>query len=212
MAHLSIPQVSGGLLRRLGRLAAIVLLSLSSCDDPMANQPHYEPLERSEFFADGRASRHIVEGTVARGQLEDDRYLTDYRGPDDPLPVDVSLAILERGRERFEINCIMCHGGAGDGQGIVPARGYTTPTSYHIERLREAPLSHFVRVIERGAGNMPSYAGQVAPRDRWAIAMYIRALQLSQHAPASLLKPADLQQIATLAAAETMQSPEANEP
>lgn len=199
-------------LRQWGPVAAIALLALCSCDDPMANQPHYEPLERSEFYVDKRASRHVAPGAVARGQLEDDRFLTDYRGSDDPLPIDANLATLERGRERFEINCIMCHGGAGDGQGIVPARGYTTPPSYHIERLREAPLSHFVRVIEKGAGNMPSYAAQVAPRDRWAIALYIRALQLSQHAPAAALAPQDLQEIEASAAVQAIQPPESSEP
>ncbi len=212
MAHVNMTGCRRSLMQPSGWLAAMVLLTLSACDDPMANQPHHEPLERSAFYADQRASRHTVEGTVARGQLDDDRYLTDYRGPDDPLPIDVSLATLERGRERFEINCIMCHGGAGDGRGIVPARGYTTPTSYHIDRLREAPLSHFVRVMEKGAGNMPSYAAQVAPRDRWAIALYIRALQLSQHAPASALSPEDLEAIETGAAAAANETPESSEP
>jgi mono/diheme cytochrome c family protein len=96
---------------------------------------------------------------------------------------------LERGRERFDIFCAPCHSRLGDGNGMVVQRGYRRPPSYHIERLRTAPLGHFYDVISNGFGAMPDYAAQIPPSDRWAIVAYIRALQLSQNAPASLVPP-----------------------
>ncbi|HET9749860.1 MAG TPA: cytochrome c [Casimicrobiaceae bacterium] len=97
-----------------------------------------------------------------------------------PLPIE--RRTLERGRERFDIYCSPCHSIAGDGDGIVPRRGFPHPPSYHIARLRNAPDAHFYNVITQGYGMMYSYADRVAPADRWAIVAYIRALQLSQNA------------------------------
>ncbi|MBN9563367.1 MAG: cytochrome c [Alphaproteobacteria bacterium] len=97
-------------------------------------------------------------------------------------PPPVTLALLERGQERFRIYCTPCHSELGDGHGMIVQRGFPPPPSYHIDRLRAAPVEHFYDVITHGYGAMYSYANRVQPADRWAIAAYIRALQLSQHA------------------------------
>ncbi|MFG0331500.1 MAG: c-type cytochrome [Phycisphaerales bacterium] len=172
-------------------VAAAFLIFALGCGDDMADQPRYEPLEESSFYPDGRSTREPVPGTVARGSLEFLRF-DPANFEEGGLPIEVDLTTLNYGRERYNIHCSMCHGGAGDGVGIVPSRGYTKPTSYHIERLREQPPAYFVKVIINGYGRMPDYKAQVPPFDRWAIAAYIKALQLSQHAPAGELSAADL--------------------
>jgi hypothetical protein len=156
-----------------------------ACQQKMANQPRYEPLQKSEFFDDQRASRPLVEGTVARGHLDADEQL--YTGKIGgalattfPFPID--RQVLLRGQERFDIFCSPCHDRVGSGQGMIVRRGYRPPPSLHIERLRAAPPGHFFDVISHGFGAMPDYAAQIPPHDRWAIAAYIRALQLSQNA------------------------------
>ena len=131
------------------------------------------------------ASRSLVAHTVARGHLEEDRvFYTGKSGTNlvTHLPVALSRELLERGRERYEIYCAVCHGRTGEGNGMVVQRGFPVPPSYQIDRLREAPLGHFFDVITQGYGVMYSYAERVEPADRWAIAAYIRALQLSRHA------------------------------
>lgn len=155
------------------------------CQQQMANQPRYDPLEASDFFADGRSARPLVEGTVARGHLRLDEHF--YTGKINgqlatTFPFPVTPAVLDRGQERFNIYCTPCHDRLGTGLGMVVRRGYRQPPSYHIERLRSAPAGHFFDVMTRGFGAMPDYAAQIPPRDRWAIAAYIRALQLSQSA------------------------------
>jgi hypothetical protein len=156
-----------------------------ACQQKMADQPRYEPLQKSEFFDDQRASRPLVEGTVARGHLDADEQL--YSGkiggePAKTFPFPIDRQVLLRGQERFDIFCSPCHDRAGTGQGMIVRRGYRPPPSLHIERLRAAPPGHFFDVISHGFGAMPDYAGQIPPHDRWAIAAYIRALQLSQNA------------------------------
>jgi len=151
----------------------------------MANQARYEPLEASEAFPDGRASRPVVEGTVARGRLrlDDHRYTGMVDGePATTFPHPVDRPALERGRERYEIFCTPCHGKVGNGDGIVVQRGFRRPMSFHVPRLREAPPGYFFDVVTNGFGAMSSYAAQVPVDDRWAIVAYIRALQLSQNA------------------------------
>jgi mono/diheme cytochrome c family protein len=170
--------------------ALLGLLLLAGCRYDMQDQPRYKPLRKSDFYEDGRSSRPPVPGTVARGQLRADTYL--YTGmlgkePGDALPFPATRQVLERGRERFNIYCAPCHSRLGDGNGMIVQRGYRRPPSYHIERLRKAPLGHFFDVITNGFGAMPDYAAQVEVHDRWAIAAYIRALQLSQAAPATLV-------------------------
>jgi len=173
-------------------LPAILLLIgvTAACRLDMHIQPYYRPLAKSDFFTDDRSARLPVEGTVARGDLHEDTYL--YTGkignaPGEYLPFTVTKEVLERGRERFNINCTPCHGRVGDGNGFIPSRGFRQPPSYHIERLRKAPLGYFFDVMTNGYGVMPEYGSQVAAYDRWCIAAYIRALQLSQDAT-----PADI--------------------
>jgi mono/diheme cytochrome c family protein len=184
-----------------GVLATIVLLT--GCRLDMHVQPRQNPLSRSDFFTDQRSERPPVEGTVARGQLREDAYL--YTGKignslGDYMPFPVTKEVLERGRERYNIYCAPCHSRVGDGNGFIPARGFPRkPPSYHIERLRTAPLGHFYDVITSGFGIMPDYASQIPPQDRWKIVAYIRALQLSQGAttadmPAGQKIPSDPQQ------------------
>ncbi|HEY4310284.1 MAG TPA: cytochrome c [Pirellulales bacterium] len=109
----------------------------------------------------------------------------------DEFPFSVTRELVEHGRNRYMIYCVVCHDAAGTGQGKIVQRGYTRPPSYHIDRLREAPVGYLYRVVAEGYGSMPSYAGQIPPRDRWAIVSYVRALQLSQHFPLDNL-PEDL--------------------
>ncbi len=168
-------------------LPAIPLLVglTAGCRIDMHIQPYYRTFAKSDFFADARSARMPVEGTVARGQLHEDTYF--YTGktnnqPGDYLPFPVTADVLARGRERFNINCTPCHGRVGDGNGFIPSRGFRRPPSYHIDRLRKAPLGYFFDVMTNGFGVMPEYGTQVSARDRWCIAAYIRALQLSQNA------------------------------
>lgn len=167
-------------------LAGVSLLT--GCRLDMHNQPKYIPLRASEFFADGRSERPLVPGTVPRGSVrEDTAFYTGLEGDKvvDAMPVPVNKDLLKRGQERFNIYCAPCHSVLGDGEGMIARRGYLRPPSFHEDRLRNAPLGHFYRVMTYGSGAMPDYAQQVSPADRWAIAAYIRALQLSQAAPVS---------------------------
>jgi mono/diheme cytochrome c family protein len=151
----------------------------------MHDQPKYEPLEPGAFFRDGRASRPLLPGTVARGQLHDDAHLhTGKIGGQfaTVFPMPVGARELVRGRERYEIFCTPCHDRAGTGGGMIVLRGYRRPQSFHGDRLRQMPAGYFFDVITHGFGVMPAYAAQIPPEDRWAIVAYLRALQLSQHA------------------------------
>ncbi len=157
---------------------------LISCRQKMANQPRYDPLEPSDFFADGMASRPRIAGTVARGELPIDGFAATGKidGADgDGFPFPVTAEVMNRGEERFNIFCSTCHGRVGDGNGMIPARGYRRPPSFHSEALRAARSGHFFDVMTNGFGSMPPYAAQVPAKDRWAIVAYIRALQLSQN-------------------------------
>lgn len=171
-------------------VVVLALLTLVGCREDMQNQPRYKPLRKSDFFEDGRSSRPPVPGTIARGQLRADTYF--YTGmigaqAGDQMPFPVTQQALERGRDRYNIYCAPCHSRTGDGNGMIVQRGYRRPPSYHIDRLRKAPLGHFFDVMTNGFGAMPDYAAQIAPEDRWAIVAYIRALQLSQAAPRTLV-------------------------
>jgi mono/diheme cytochrome c family protein len=166
-------------------IAAACWLALPACRLEMHDQPRYEPLQASTFFADGRSARPLVEGTVAQGQLREDELLYTGRLQGEPasvFPFPITRQLLSRGQERFNIYCSPCHGRLGNGQGIIPQRGFRQPPSYHTERLRQAPAGHFFDVMTNGFGAMYEYGSRVPPEDRWAIIAYIRALQLSQHA------------------------------
>ena len=163
-------------------VAGVLVLAVSTCDQ-MRHQPRYDYAEETGLFADGKSLQAPPDGTVARDDPTWQSALAD-RPP-------MTAALLARGRERYGIYCAVCHDLAGYGQGIVPSRGFPHPPSYHIDRLRNAPSSYFVDVITHGHGVMYSYADRVSPADRWAIAAYIRALQLSQDAPAAALTDAE---------------------
>jgi mono/diheme cytochrome c family protein len=179
-------------LRRLSQVAGLILAVavLGGCRQDMHDQPKLEPLEANSFFADGRSSRPVLEGTVARGLLKEDDHF--YTGTVDgqpavTFPITITREVLHRGQERYNIYCTPCHGTAGYGEGIIVSRGFRRPPSLHIDRLREESVGHYFDVMTNGLGAMYSYASRVDPADRWAIIAYIRALQLSQNA-----KPEDV--------------------
>jgi mono/diheme cytochrome c family protein len=152
-------------------------LALAACDN-MANQAKRNPYELPAGAQAGRWPAQPAPHTVARDAAEKP-----------PAPPPVTMALLERGRERFDINCAPCHGRAGDGNGMIVQRGFPRPPSYDIDRLRNVPSQHFYDVITHGYGVMYAYADRVEPADRWAIAAYIRALQASASVSASALPP-----------------------
>jgi mono/diheme cytochrome c family protein len=175
-------------------LAAVLLTACYR--QQMGNAPRYDPLEPSALFADGQSARQPVPDTVARGHLHQDSLLDtgmENGQPSDRLPFPASREVLDRGRDRFDIYCAPCHGRTGYGNGMVVQRGFIAPPSFHSDELRAVPVGHIFDVETQGLGAMPSYAAQIPVRDRWDIAAYIRALQLSQHADASQL-PDDLRQ------------------
>jgi mono/diheme cytochrome c family protein len=173
--------------------AALLLVAvalLSGCDMlDMYDQPKYRTFDKCDFFVDGSSARPVVPGTIARGQLhEDEAFFTGRRDGQliDELPagndLELNAELLNRGHQRFDIFCANCHGLVGNGDGMIVQRGFRRPPSLHIDRLRNMPLGYFFDVATNGFGAMPTYNLQVDPRDRWAIAAYVRALQLSQNA------------------------------
>ena len=184
--------------------AALCALALSGCEEAirqdMANQPKNRPESPSDFFADGRSVRPMLENTVARGAIDDDVYnvAKDFAGF--PPAVKVNAWLLERGQDRYKIFCTPCHGLQGNGEGMISMRGMKHPPSYHIDRLRQAPNGYFYDVMSNGFGAMYSYSERITPADRWAIIAYIRALQLSRNAKVADL-PAEVRQELDRAAA-----------
>ncbi|MGH8124306.1 MAG: c-type cytochrome [Rhodanobacteraceae bacterium] len=190
----------------------------------MYDQPKYKPLTSSPLWSNGNSSRPQVPGTepysagalagVSSGRMDRVK-LVPPAGPvsgvdaegkplaragaaaspgfSDPLPITMKL--LERGRQRFDVYCAPCHSRVGDGDGMIAERGFPHPPSYHTPALRKAPDSHFYKVISDGYGVMYPYADRISPHDRWAIVAYIRALQLSQDAPKSDLSAQDMQEL-----------------
>jgi mono/diheme cytochrome c family protein len=157
----------------------------AACRQDMHDAPSYDPLQASPFFANGAASRTLVANTVARGQLREDAHFYTGRVNGQlatAFPMPVTADVMARGQERFNVFCSPCHGRTGVGDGMIVRRGFRQPPSYHEERLRNAPPGYFFDVMTNGFGAMQDYAAQVPPADRWAIAAYIRALQLSQSA------------------------------
>ncbi|HYC62277.1 MAG TPA: cytochrome c [Thermoanaerobaculia bacterium] len=172
----------------------IMLLTLAACRQKMANQPRYDPLETSDFFADGMSARPRVANTVARGELSSDPFFDTGKINGvvaDGFPFAMTAEVIDRGHERFDIYCSECHGRVGDGNGMIPARGYRRPPSFHTAAMRSATTGHLFDVMTNGFGAMPPYGSMIPPRDRWAIAAYIRALQLSQNATVADVPPAD---------------------
>lgn len=178
-------------LRRLG-VACLVALPIAAallvcgCRRDMQDQPKYKPLARSRFFTDERSARPIPPGTIARDELDDiDSVHTGWASNGtflEQIPVPVTRASLERGRERFNIYCSPCHGRLGDGNGMIAKRGFKWPANLHTDRLRAAPPGYVFQVISNGYGAMPDYGEQIDVQDRWAIVEYIHALQLARNA------------------------------
>lgn len=186
-------------------IMVVALLVLTGCRSEMYEQPRYEPLELSSFFEDGSSARPLVAGTVARDDprgappagVSDEVFYTGWSQGKlaESVPFLVDRAVLERGQERFRIYCTPCHGELGDGRGMIVRRGFNPPPPYASEELRKQPIGHYFDVMTRGFGTMYSYASRIPPRDRWAIAAYIRVLQLSQHAEAANLPAEDRNQL-----------------
>ncbi|HKH69769.1 MAG TPA: cytochrome c [Vicinamibacterales bacterium] len=176
-----------GTRRASARVAVIAAacFALTGCRQDMHDAPSYDPLQGTNFFANGAASRPLVANTVARGQLRADEHL--YTGKingqvANEFPMPVTKQVLDRGQERFNVYCSPCHGRTGEGNGMIVQRGFRQPPSYHEERLRNAPVGYFFDVMTNGFGAMQDYSAQVTVPDRWAIAAYIRVLQLSRSA------------------------------
>jgi hypothetical protein len=178
--------------------AAVTLVALSGCQgQPSENPPihpnlnmdfqtKYRPQKENKFFEDGRAMRVPVAGTIAKGQLKEDTALHFGKSGDtfvSKIPMNISLAFVERGQERYNIYCAVCHGKTGQGNGIVIQRnvGMLKPPSFNEDRPVNMPAGQIYDSIINGVrGNMPSYAYAIPLEDRWAIVAYVQALQLSQ--------------------------------
>jgi mono/diheme cytochrome c family protein len=171
----------------------LLLTSLAACRQDMHQAPRYDPLEESAVLPKGSSAQPIVEGTVARGHLNDDDLMFTGKidgKPADEFPMAITAADLDRGEQRYNIYCSPCHGRTGEGNGMVVQRGYKQAANYHIDRLRAMPVGYFFDVMTNGFGSMPDYRSQITVADRWRIVAYIRALQLSHHATANDV-PAD---------------------
>jgi mono/diheme cytochrome c family protein len=169
-------------------LASVMLVT--GCRQDMQDQPKIRSQRGTEFFADQRGARPQAANTVARGQLHEDSYFytgviqaaNGYREEKDEMPFPVTMDVLKRGQERFNIYCAPCHSRVGNGLGEIVQRGYKPAANYHDQVRLSQPISHYFYVMTHGYGAMPDYSAQLMPEDRWAVAAYIRALQLSQAA------------------------------
>lgn len=183
-----------------------VCFAVAGCRRDMQDQPKMKPYRGTTFFADGLSGRQPIEGTVARGFLRTDVELytgkkavksapaqpgTENAFADDvdTFPFPITEQTVRRGRERYEIFCVVCHGLTGNGDGMIVRRGFRRAASFNDDRLRQAPVGHYFDAITNGWGAMPSYAAQIPVQDRWAIIAYIRALQLSQQNPQATASP-----------------------
>jgi len=181
--HLVIPKAG-----ILAGLAALLLLA--GCRQDMQHQPRMFPQRGSDFFADHRGARPQVLNTVARGELHDDSYFytgvvqgaNGYREELNLMPFPVTMEVLRRGQERFNVYCTPCHSRVGNGLGEIVERGFKPAGNLHDQVRLSQPISHYFYVMTHGYGAMPDYSAQLTPEDRWAVAAYIRALQLSQAA------------------------------
>jgi mono/diheme cytochrome c family protein len=179
-----------------GRVVAFagsaLLLLAAGCRQDMQNEPKMFPQRGSEIFADHRGARPQVLNTVARGQLDEESYFytgviqgaNGYKEEQNLMPFPVTMDVLRRGQERFNIYCTPCHSRVGNGLGEIVQRGYKPAANLHDQVRLAQPVSHYFYVMTHGYGAMPDYRAQLTPEDRWAVAAYIRALQLSQAATA----------------------------
>ena len=173
-------------------LAASACLLTAGCDR-LAQGTKIQPLEESQFFADGQSSRQPPAHSIAQNGLRLDTLLYACRNPDGTpateFPWPVNATVLARGQQQYLAICANCHGPDGYGQGIIVRRGFPAPPSYHQPQLMQAPVGHLYEVITHGYGAMYPYASIVDVNDRWAIVAYIRALQRSQHATTADVPP-----------------------
>jgi len=189
---------------RLVVLALAGVLLLAGCGRNMAEQPRVGPSQATPFFADGSGNRTLLEGTVSRERGAIDPVF--FTGQSDgalvtELPVELTFELLLRGQERYDIYCAMCHGYTGEGDGMVVRRGFPRPASFHDQRLLDASVGYYFNAMTNGFGRMYSYAGRIPAEDRWAIAGYVKALQLSQNATIDDV-PADVRRALELAGTE----------
>lgn len=193
-------------MRRMRRLTSLTIATvavalLAGCHTDMWHQPKLKAQSASNFFADGKGDRPLVANTVPVGYLRDNEALYTGKVANKPvarLPLPLTRELLQRGQERYNVFCSPCHGKVGDGQGMIAQRGLALrrpPATFHTDRLRGMPVGYFYDVITNGFGMMYSYASRIPPEDRWAIAAYVRVLQLSQHARTSELTPEDLRKL-----------------
>ncbi len=189
--------------KTLGLCSLAALALAAGCRQDMHNQPKFVPQRGTDFFPDGRSARMQVDHTVARGQeAQADFFNTGLQdGKEvDALPFPATLAVLERGQEKYNVYCTPCHSRVGNGAGMIVERGYKPAGNFHDAKRLAQPMSHYFYVITNGYGAMPDYSAQVGVADRWAIAAYIRALQLSQNAhQADLPAGARVQQLSEVA-------------
>ncbi len=176
--------------RALAISSLAAMLFATGCRQDMHNEPKMIPQRGTTFFADHRSARPQVVDTVARGQGDEDSYFytgvvqgpNGYREEQNLMPFPVTMDVLRRGQERFNIYCTPCHSRVGNGLGEIVMRGYKPAGNLHDQVRMSQPISHYFYVMTHGYGAMPDYSAQLTPADRWAVAAYIRALQLSQAA------------------------------
>jgi mono/diheme cytochrome c family protein len=178
--------------------AALVLIASTGCRQDMHDAPRYDPLEASPVLTGGASAQPLVPGTVPRGRRGDDELLETGKVGGQPatmFPFAITRADLDRGEERFNIYCSPCHDRRGEGNGVVVQRGFRSPPSYHIDRLRDAPPGYFFDVITNGFATMQDYRAQITVADRWRIVAYVRALQLSHNATTADVPAEELQKL-----------------
>lgn len=199
--------------------AALLLAGCEKAMQDMYDQPRDKPMAASKTFADGSSARPLVAGTMAHAQgafagtssgRDGEQAVQDERAAREAQtnPYPITLALLQRGRQRYDIYCSMCHSVAGDGDGQVVRRGFPRPPTFHQDRLRQVPDRYLYDVISNGYGIMYPFADKVEPADRWAIAAYIRALQLSQHAAPDEIPPQLRERLPAQAARAASGSPQ----
>lgn len=178
--------------------SVLLLIGATSCRQSMANEPRYRTYQESNFFANGSSARPIPKGTISQESELDEQLVkgTVNGQPSQDFPFPITMEVLQRGQQRFDIFCTPCHDHVGTGKGMAARRGFReSPPSFHIDRLRAAPPGYFFDVITHGFGVMPSYAFQIPVRDRWAIIAYVRTLQLSWNATAADVPPDEFKKL-----------------
>ena len=184
---------------RSAALLTLLVLFLAGCGRNMYDQPRYSNYQENPFLAGGMTAQLPPEGTVSRERGAVDPVFFTGQGPSGPLtelPLEVTPELLQRGGERYNIYCAPCHNYNGDGRGVVVQRGFPQPTSFHEQRLRDASVGYFFTAMTNGFGRMFPYDARISAADRWAIAGYVRALQLSQAgSPEDVPESAQLQKL-----------------